>query len=113
MTAYRRGDVVLVPFPFADRLAAKRRPAVIVSTEAYHAASQEVIIAQVTSRIGTPARPGDHLIQGWQEAGLLAPSLARARLATIHTSLVLRRLGALAPADLHGVDQGLRQALEL
>jgi len=30
------GDVVLVPFPFTDQTAAKRRPAIIVSSDAYH-----------------------------------------------------------------------------
>ena len=34
--AFRRGDVVLIPFPYTDLSAAKTRPAVLVSSEAYH-----------------------------------------------------------------------------
>ena len=30
------GDVLLVPFPFADHTSVKQRPAVVVSSEAYH-----------------------------------------------------------------------------
>ena len=30
------GDVVLVPFPFTNQAASKKRPAVIVSNEAYN-----------------------------------------------------------------------------
>jgi mRNA interferase MazF len=30
-TAYKFGDVVLVPFPFTDQTATKKRPAVVVS----------------------------------------------------------------------------------
>ena len=35
MTAYKRGEIVLVPFPFSNQTAAKKRPAVIVSSNAY------------------------------------------------------------------------------
>ena len=30
------GDVVLVPFPFTDQTTTKKRPAVVVSSDAYH-----------------------------------------------------------------------------
>ena len=30
-SAYRAGDVIVVPFPYSDRLAQKRRPALVVS----------------------------------------------------------------------------------
>lgn len=35
MTAYKRGDVVLVPFPFSNQTATKKRPAIIISSDAY------------------------------------------------------------------------------
>ncbi|MBM3154434.1 MAG: type II toxin-antitoxin system PemK/MazF family toxin, partial [Chloroflexi bacterium] len=50
MTEYSRGDVVLVSFIFSDETGEKRRPAVIVSADAYHKSRQEVIIAAITSR---------------------------------------------------------------
>ncbi len=31
MTGFEFGDVVLVPFPFTDQSAAKKRPAVVIS----------------------------------------------------------------------------------
>ena len=51
MTEYSRGDVVLVGFIFPDETGVKRRPAVIVSSEAYHQGRQEAIIAAITSRL--------------------------------------------------------------
>ncbi|MBI2887366.1 MAG: type II toxin-antitoxin system PemK/MazF family toxin [Chloroflexi bacterium] len=110
---YRRGDVVLVPFPFADRLAEKQRPAVVVSTPAYQAAGGDLIIVQLTSRTDAPPRPGDHRLASWQEAGLPLPTLARARLATLHRGRIRRRLGTLASADLAAVERGLRVVLGL
>lgn len=110
---YRRGDVVLVPFPFADRRAEKQRPAVVVCTEDYQAAGGDLIIAQLTSRTGAPPRPGDHRLTAWREAGLPLPTLARARLATLHRGRIRKRLGALAPRDLASLEEGLRAALGL
>ena len=110
---YNRGDVVLVPFPFADMLAEKQRPGVVVSTPDYHAAAGDLIIAQLTSNLRSPARPGDHALQAWREAGLPLPTLARARLATLHTSRIRKRLGTLAPNDLIALENGLRIVLDL
>ena len=110
---YARGDVVLVPFPFTERLAEKQRPAVVVSTAPYQASSGDLIIAQLTSRTDAPPRPGDHPLRAWREAGLPLPSLARARVTTLHCTRVRRRLGALAPADMRAVEGGLRTVLGL
>ena len=33
MTNYKRGDIVLVPFPFSNQTTTKKRPAVIVSSD--------------------------------------------------------------------------------
>jgi len=52
-TSYRFGEVVLVPFPFTDQTGMKKRPAIVVSTAAYQARRQDLIIMAVTSRKGT------------------------------------------------------------
>src|SRR3989442_14007766 len=83
---YRRGDVVLVPYPFVERDASKRRPALVVSADTYNAACPDIILALVTSKTGVSARPGDHKIADWRGAGLIGPSLVRSRLATLHHS---------------------------
>lgn len=110
---FRRGDVVLVPFPFAERLGAKKRPAVVVSSNTYNAACPDVVVAQITSRTTPAPRPGDHRVRDWRSAGLVVPSLVRARVATLQSSIVVRRLGAMPPQDMAAVDKGLAAALAL
>lgn len=100
MTGYKQGDVILVAFPFEERAGGRKRPALVVSPPQYNKATDELIIAQITSHVTAQPRPGDHLIQDWKEAKLPSPAIVRARLATMQTGLVLRRLGGLSEADL-------------
>ena len=99
MTGYEAGDIVLVPFPFGERAGGMKRPALVLSPSDFNQATGELVIAQITSRSTAAPRPGDYRIEGWQEAGLPRPALVRARLATLKTSLVLRRLGTLSDAE--------------
>ncbi|MEO1592983.1 MAG: type II toxin-antitoxin system PemK/MazF family toxin, partial [Cyanobacteria bacterium J06632_22] len=47
---YDFGDIVLVPFPFTDQSSIKRRPGVIVSSDAYNQRHIDVILMAVTSQ---------------------------------------------------------------
>ena len=112
-TTYNRGDVVLVPFQFSDRPVFKRRPAIIVSSDAFHAGRRDVIIAAITSRIREPLLAGDQMIIRWQECGLPKPSVATAILRTVKDAMIVRRIGALAKEDLRPLDASLTVSLGL
>lgn len=113
MTRPERGSVVLVPFPFTDLSAVKRRPALVISTDTYNAATGDVIIAQITSRVNSPPRPGDYRPKRWREAGLLLPSLVRARITTLESSMLIRTLGLMSPEEMTAIDRALASALGL
>jgi len=92
--SYPAGSVVVVPFPFSDRLAEKRRPAVVVSGPAV-AGAGFVWIAMVTSARNA-TMPGDLPIADLVAAGLDARSVVRpVKLACIETGRILRRIGTL------------------
>jgi hypothetical protein len=55
----------------------------------------------------------DYPIQWWREAGLMAPSVVRMRLATVAGRKLLFRPGRLAQDDLARVDPLLAKGLEL
>lgn len=109
---WSRGDVVLVPFQFTNQAGAKWRPAVVVSNQTYNQ-GLDVIIASITGNLRAIPHPGDHRLADWQQAGLLMPSLAQTKLATIEAALIGRKLGALSAHDMAAFDQGLREALAL
>ncbi len=112
MTEYSRGDVVLVSFIFSDESGVRRRPAIIVSSDAYLQGRQEAIIAAITSRTDR-VLIGDCLIGDWQEAGLLFPSVATGIIRTIKQSMVTQKLGVMPVADMKIIDSKLRAVLGL
>ena len=112
MTGYRRGDVVLVSFIFADETGVRQRPAVIISSDAYHCGRDEVIIAAITSRTDRELI-GDHLIGGWRQAGLLFPSVATGIIRTIKQDMVAQKLGDIPQVDMGIINGKLRMALDL
>jgi mRNA interferase MazF len=112
MTEYSRGDVVLVSFVFTDETGERRRPAVIVSSDAYHQSRQEAIIAAITSRTDR-ILAGDHLISNWQGAGLLFPSVATGIIRTIKQGMIAKKLGTMPRPDMQGIEDNLRDALGL
>jgi mRNA interferase MazF len=108
---YDAFDVVVVPFPFADRTASKRRPAVVVSrAETFGARIGHSVLAMVTSQRQRPW-PLDVPITDGARAGLTAPSLVRMKLFTLDHRLILRTAGNLAKADREGVLNALRELL--
>lgn len=103
------GDVVLVPFPFTDQTTSKKRPAVVVSSDAYHQNRPDIIVMAVTSQISRAAgSSGDVAVSHWKEAGLLKPSVLKPVIATIEQGLVLRKLGSLHPLDLEALRIAVR-----
>ncbi len=112
MTEYNRGDVVLVSFVFSDETGERRRPAVIISSDAYHQSRQEAIIAAITSRTDR-ILVGDHLIGDWQGAGLLFPSVATGIIRTIKQGMIAKKLGTMPRPDMQGIEDNLRDALGL
>ena len=111
--AFQRGDVVLIPFPYTDLSASKTRPAVVVSSDIYHAVRSEFLLAYVSSQISQANPIIDYVLVDWSDAGLLKPSFVRPKVAAVEPALVVHRVGALSTRDLLEVDRCLRRAMAL
>jgi mRNA-degrading endonuclease toxin of MazEF toxin-antitoxin module len=100
-------DVVVVPFPYADRLAEKRRPALVISNHklAVHGLIWVAMITSTENEVWS----SDVTIRGSKRAGLPAPSGVRpAKIACIEPGRIDRRVGRLDKTAVNAVSQRLR-----
>lgn len=111
--AFQRGEIVLVPFPYTNLSATKTRPAVVVSSAAYHTVRSEVLLAYVSSQIAKAVAPIDYVLLDWQQAGLPKASFVRPKVAAVEPTLVVYQVGQLSLRDLTEVDRRLRLAMAL
>ena len=110
--SYEAYDVVVVPFPFTDKNAVKRRPALVLSAaSAFNRKTNHVVLAMITSVDNSST---DHAswsldvpISDIDAAGLVAPSVVRMKLLTLDDRFVLRKAGALGANDRSMVGQAL------
>ena len=108
-TAYRRGDIVLVSFPFTDLTSSKRRPAPVLSADSFNSAGEDLVLAAITSHItddphAVLIRRGD-----FAEGRLPKTSLVKTtKLFTMHSSLVAKRICALRTEKMEEVLRSLR-----
>ena len=102
------GDVVTVDFPGVTGV--KRRPAVVLSSNDYHAIRPDVIIGLITpqtKRLGTT----DYVLQDWQAAGLRVPSVFRSFIVTLPRAANLIMIGHLSTRDWQGITACVKVAL--
>jgi mRNA-degrading endonuclease toxin of MazEF toxin-antitoxin module len=102
-------DVVVVPFPYSDRLAEKRRPAVVISSPVLEQQQGLVWLAMITSA-DNRAWHSDVAVSDLTVAGLPAPSRVRpAKIATVDGERILRRIGKLSTKDARAVMAQLKK----
>lgn len=107
--SYRRGDIVLVSFPFTDLTFAKRRPALVVSPDALNELNEDLILLAVTSQLSLvphsiPVLPGD-----CEEGALPKKSMVKlTKVFTLSSTLVLKKLCRLSDRQLSVVLEGIR-----
>ena len=111
MASFERFDVVRVPFPFSDRQAKKKRPALVLSAgAAFNRAARHSVMAMITSAHNAPW-PLDVTITDLAQSGLPAPSVVRLKLFTLDHRLVLSTIGVLSPEDQKAVRKTLSRLL--
>jgi mRNA interferase MazF len=104
-------DVVVLPFPYTDRLAEKRRPALIVSKPWLVKDHGLLWVAMITSAANEGWAP-DIEIRNLAKSGLSIPSVIRpVKIATIEADRVLRKLGKLGPKEIRAVKTALSKIL--
>lgn len=108
MMPFQPGDVVTAIYPGAR--VTKPRPALVVTTDLYHATRPDVVLGLLTSQVSWATTPTDYVLQDWQAARLLLPTAFRCYFNTFLASHP-RRIGRLTDRDWAEVQARLRLAL--
>ena len=106
-------DVVVVPFPFTDRLTTRRRPALVLSdATVFNKHVGQSVLAMITSASNSDW-PLDVNIENLESAGLSHASVVRMKLFTLDNQWVIRKAGTLVAHDRTSVVATLQQLLHL
>lgn len=119
---YRKGDVVLVSFPYTTdegSTQTKRRPAVIISADANNLRLDDVLLVPLTSNTTRATREPTQVVvrmntpEG-QAAGLRLDSVIDCTvIATIPKTLLVSKIGVFSQEIMEKVDQCLMVALSI
>lgn len=109
---FKAFDVVAVPFPFTDRDAIKRRPALVISNERFNQQHNQLVLAMITSATDT-VWPSDVSFTHWKEAGLKVACHFRLKLFTLNQALVVKTIGHLSSQDVKSVQAVLTRHVDM
>ncbi len=114
----RRGDVILVRFPHASGLRGKKRPAVVVQSNAYTGAVTTLVVAEITKNLTMASDPSclfiDTSTPEGSATGLVRDSVVSCLvLVTVYADSVAQIIGTLSPAMKQRLDACLKVALGL
>ena len=101
------GDVLVVPFPYADKSAEKRRPALVVSSNAFNRKHGLLWVAMIISA-DNPRWDSDIDLPAEAPTGLTALSVIRiAKIATIEPARIVRVAGRITAQTAAAVRQAM------
>jgi mRNA interferase MazF len=103
-----KGDVVVLPFPFSDLTAAKRRPALVIAS----LPGRDVLLCQITSRAFTDRDAISLVDSDFTSGRLNHPSNIRPnRIFTADSGIILYRVGAISSTKLQEVIEKIVEIL--
>jgi mRNA-degrading endonuclease toxin of MazEF toxin-antitoxin module len=113
-----RGDVILVRFPHPSGLRGKKRPAVIVQSDAYAGRVSTLVVAEVTKNLTMTNDPAclfiDTSTPDGRATGLARDSVVSCLvLVTVYADTVAQVLGTLSPTMKQKLNDCLKAALGL
>ena len=114
MTGHKRGDIVLVPFPFTDFSTLKQRPALIISSDAFNRSREDVILVALTSQTNSASKGGNYLVKGAEQkrSGLLREGVVLVgKIITIDQRLIRGTLGAFSPKALADISKRISKII--
>ena len=118
MAKYKRGDIVLVPFPFltAQDIKRKLHPALVISDHLIPKRYDDLILLAITSKIHKPFFETEILVDlsspAFARTGLAVSSLIKCdMILTLPEDMVVKKIGELAADLMKRVEDALLKGL--
>jgi mRNA interferase MazF len=102
MMIYKPFVVVVVPFPFTESQHAKKRPALVLSSEEHQRQTSHITLSMITSAKHSHWYD-DHRIMDLDMAGLKSDSIIRQKIFTLDIHLIIDCIGKLSVQDKEAV----------
>src|ERR1043165_9603535 len=111
----KRGEVVLVDWPFSDRTGSKLRPAVVVQADFLNGLIDDTVLVQLTSKAHGPPGTEVAIDPAFEiSSGLLHVSYSFCpNLLTAEQSLIDQTIGVVTDATIRQINDCLRVTLGL
>lgn len=91
-------DIVLIPIPFTDLASQKKRPAIIISSDAYNQTNEDIVVVALTSNIETRNFTIILTSNDLENGTLKVISMIRVdKIYTLNKSIVLKTFGQVKP----------------
>lgn len=113
----KRGDIVLIHFPFTDLTSTKVRPALVISSENYNTNQEDVVFLLITSNTSRITQD-DYLLDRnnpeFNNTGLKKESVFRVgKVQTLNKKILVSKLGFAGINTLKEIENRLRNLLQL
>lgn len=112
MKIYKPFSIVIVPFPFSDVAKAKKRPALIISTEQFQKENEHTSLLMITTAEHTQWF-GDFLIIDLKATGLPVSSYVRQKIFTIDSRLIQKQIGHLSKNDIAKIKSLFKESIAI
>ncbi len=99
-----KGEVVVIPFPFSDLSASKKRPALVIAS----VEGDDVILCQITSKMHYDKHSITLENIDFTQGNLQQPSMIRPnKIFTAHLSLISHKVGSIKESKRKEIEQVL------
>ena len=103
---------MLIPIPFTDLSSQKRRPVIVVSNNAYHRNTEDIVVVAMTSNPSKTEYSFGITSSDLEHGTLNRPGKVRVdKIYTLSQTIVFKKFGRVSPDILHRIHKILKELI--
>lgn len=93
---YKQGDILLIPIPFTDLTASKKRPVLVLSNSLYNKTTKDIVVVAITSNVESKEYAVLFSKDDMKEGTLKVDSCIRAdKIYTLSQDSIVKKFGSI------------------